>query len=339
MGVQHAAVSNPVHRRSNMIQGRCAKHGNRRAQRFSGYFASPLRYPGGKGRLGPWLSSVIEHNSLKGGWYVEPYAGGAGAALYLLLQNYVERIVINDADPLIYAFWRSVVYQTESFVQVIRETPVTMATRAWCQAVATNHKSHAQLEKGFAAFLLNRTSRSGILGGGVIGGKDQTGTYRLDARYQKQELISRMLAIGALRKRITVVGMDALDMLIDCSPGFPSKTLIYMDPPYYDKGSQLYLHHYQHGDHESIAHHASFIRHPLLVSYDDCSEVRRLYKGMTSAEFTLQYSTHLTRPVAKEVLFYSNLALPSAPVLTRGARLDANSVARRSSARAASATR
>lgn len=289
--------------------------------RFSGYFASPLRYPGGKGRLGPWLASVIDKNDLKGGWYVEPYAGGAGAALYLLLQGYVGHIVINDADPLIHAFWQSVVHESEAFAEMVRGTPVTMESRAHFQAMIANPQGYSTLELGFAAFFLNRTSRSGILTGGVIGGKEQAGTYKLDARYKADDLAARVRAVGAMRERITVLGMDALDLLLDCSPGFPAKTLIYLDPPYYVKGSQLYRNHYQHADHEAIAHCARLAVHPILITYDDAPEIHDLFRGMTSSHFSLQYSTHLARPMSSEVLFYANLELPTPPKLTRGARL------------------
>ncbi len=286
-----------------------------------GYFASPLRYPGGKGRLGPWLSTVIEKNDLRGGWYVEPFAGGAGAALYLLLEGYVEHIVINDADPLIHAFWQSVVSETAAFVDMICRTPVTMGSRARFQAVVANPEGHSTLELGFAAFFLNRTSRSGILAGGVIGGKEQAGAYKLDARYKTDDLIARVRAIGAKRERITVLGMDALDLLLDCSPGFPAKTLLYLDPPYYVKGSQLYRNFYQHADHAAIAHCAKLAGHPLLITYDDVPEIRELYRGVRSSDFSIQYSTHRARPVASEVLFYANLHLPAPPTLTRGAKL------------------
>ncbi len=289
--------------------------------RFSGFFGSPLRYPGGKGRLGPWLANVIETNDLKGGWYVEPYAGGAGAALYLLLHERVEHIVINDADPLIHAFWQSVVKNSAAFEAMIRETPVTMESRARLKDVVANPSGRSKLELGFAAFFLNRTSRSGILAGGVIGGKAQSGVYKLDARYGHEDLIARVRAIGALSNRITVLGMDALDLLLDCSQGFPSKSLVYLDPPYYVKGSQLYRNHYQHPDHESIAYCVQQAKYPLLISYDDCPEIRDLYHGMNSSTFSLQYSTHLTRPTANEIMFYANLTLPGPPKLTRGAQL------------------
>lgn len=292
-----------------------------KAVRSAGYFASPLRYPGGKGRLGPWLAQVIESNDLRGGWYVEPYAGGAGAALFLLLQGHVGHIVINDADPLIYSFWYSVVHQTEEFAELIQETPVTMESRAQFQAMAKRPQGHSTLELGFATFFLNRTSRSGILAGGVIGGKKQSGTYKLDARYKSNDLVARVRAIGAMRDHISVLGMDALDLLLDCSPGFPEKTLIYLDPPYYVKGSQLYRNHYQHADHEAIALCAHAADHPLLITYDRAPEILDLYQEMQSTSFSLQYSTHLSRPKTEEVLFYVNLDLPEAPTLTRGVKL------------------
>lgn len=190
-----------------------------KSNRFSGYFASPLRYPGGKGRLGPWLASVISGSGLNGGWYVEPYAGGAGAALYLLRENHVDSIVINDADPVIYAFWRSVVEDTSDFVDMIRTTPVTLEERARLQEIVIKPDQHSQLELGFAAFFLNRTSRSGILAGGVIGGKEQTGEYKLDARYKKDDLVARVLAIGALRSRITVSAVALAAMKSDIKVG------------------------------------------------------------------------------------------------------------------------
>lgn len=171
--------------------------------RFAGFFASPLRYPGGKGRLGPWLATVVEANGLKEGWYIEPYAGGAGAALYLLLQKHVEHIVINDADPLIHSFWWSVVNESAAFEAMIRETSVTMESRARFCAIVANPDQYSTLELGFAAFFLNRTSRSGILTGGVIGGKEQKGIYKLDARYIHEDLIARVRAIGGLRNPLT----------------------------------------------------------------------------------------------------------------------------------------
>lgn len=287
-----------------------------------GVFASPLRYPGGKGRMGPWLATLMRANGLKGGCYVEPYAGGAGAALFLLLQGHVGRIVINDADPAIYAFWDCVVNRTDAFARKISRTPVTMDTRLWAKQVLDQAQDHEPLDVGFSAFVLNRTSRSGILNGGVIGGKAQSGVYKLDARYNKGNLLARIRSIGALRERIQVYGLDALDFFNSVGERLPpKKSLIYLDPPYYVKGSQLYRNCYQHDDHVAVSEVVKELTRPVLVTYDDAPAIRKIYKGMSWTLFSLKYSTHLSRPLASEILFYKNLSLPMPPILTRGASL------------------
>lgn len=297
---------NPEHARSNT----------------GGAYATPLRYPGGKGRLGPWLAQVMQHNGIAGGWYVEPYAGGAGAALYLLTQGYVDHVVINDADPVIHAFWKAATERSDELVQKVRATPVTMETWEEQRAIVNSPNGRDTVEVGFAAFFLNRTNRSGILSAGVIGGKAQSGHWKLDARYNVESLCRRIVKVGTLSKQITVLCMDALDLLVDVAPGFPKTCLVYLDPPYYLKGSLLYRNHYRPGDHAAIAHCVATADYPVLITYDDCPEVRSLYRGLKSASFSLHYSTHQARVKTSEALFYRNLELPFEPRMTRGFQFD-----------------
>lgn len=287
----------------------------------SGNFLTPLRYPGGKGRLGPWLGKIIEANGLKGGWYVEPYAGGAGAALFLLAHDFVDRIVINDMDPVIHAFWLAVTMHTDEFIEKIRTTAVTLEERAKCQDLIRNPHRLSTIDLGFATFFLNRTSRSGILAGGVIGGKEQKGKYKLDARFNKENLIARIRLIGSMADRITVLGLDALELLTVQAKEFPVNTLIYLDPPYFIKGSQLYRNYYSAEDHAVIAESVKRLQFPALVTYDDCEEIRGIYQGVNFSNFQLHYSTHMARPNASEVLFYANLILPQPPEMTRAHHL------------------
>ena len=286
-----------------------------------GTFVSPLRYPGGKGRLGPWIASVMKENGLEGGCYVEPYAGGAGVAMYLLLRNHARRVVINDADPAVYAFWRTIVEDSDALIHEIESRPPTMETRMFAKDVLANMKAHTRAEVAFATFFLNRTSRSGILNGGVIGGKAQAGEYKLDARYNRSDLIARIQAIAAVRQHIQVHGLDAIDFLNKVSPKLPKKSLIYLDPPYYVKGSQLYRNCYEHDDHVAVADVAKGLAHPTLITYDDVPQIRKMYKGMKSTLLSLHYSTHMERPLTSEAMFYSGLKLPMPPTMTRGEQL------------------
>jgi DNA adenine methylase len=288
---------------------------------LGGAFVTPLRYPGGKGRLGPWLADLMHFNGISGGWYVEPYAGGAGAALFLLMQGHVDHIIINDVDPAIYSFWRAVTGANESLLSMIRNTPITMDTWERQREVLLHPEDFDYLQVGFAAFFLNRTNRSGILSAGVIGGRAQAGKWKLDARYVSADLISRIAAIGLLAPRITVLGIDAVELLTDVGPGLPEECLVYLDPPYYVKGSQLYRNHYGPDDHAEIARCVASAEYPVVVTYDDCQEVRDLYRGLGEVNFSLHYSTHSARPLANEVLYYKNLELPSDPRMTRGFQL------------------
>uniref|UniRef100_UPI00404B41F4 DNA adenine methylase n=1 Tax=Brachybacterium sp. GPGPB12 TaxID=3023517 RepID=UPI00404B41F4 len=62
-------------------------------------YLSPLRYPGGKARLAPYLARLITAQDPEPRQYAEPFAGGAGAALHLLHDGVVDRIHLNDLNP------------------------------------------------------------------------------------------------------------------------------------------------------------------------------------------------------------------------------------------------
>jgi DNA adenine methylase len=280
-------------------------------------FVTPLRYPGGKGRLGAWLATLLKHNGLERGLYVEPYAGGAGAAMYLLSNNYVDRIAINDLDPVVHAFWWAVLNDTARFTAMVLETSVTMDTWHQQREIIANAEGYDLTTLGFATFFLNRTNRSGMIKGGVIGGQKQTGKYLIDARYNKEGLANRISKIGALRDRIQLFNLDALELLAHPELELDDHSLIYLDPPYYEKGSQLYRNHYQPGDHQQIAQAVMEIRTPWLVTYDNCDEIKALYEAAHGVEFSLHYSTHMLRPKATEAMFYGNIELNTPPTLRR----------------------
>ena len=216
-------------------------------------FVSPLRYPGGKLKVVNYIKRLMEENDLCGGTYIEPYAGGANVALSLLLSKYAKRIKINDIDRSIYAFWHSALMETENLCRMIQDTDVTLETWERQHELQKNKMEVDLLELGFSTFFLNRTNRSGILNGGVIGGKAQTGKYKIDARYNKKDLIERIEVIAAQRNKIELTSMDAVAFLKRYKRSPAENTLCYLDPPYYVKGKDLYLNYYNDSDHQTIA--------------------------------------------------------------------------------------
>ncbi|MBD3654300.1 DNA adenine methylase [Kangiella sp.] len=283
-------------------------------------FQTPLRYPGGKARLGPWLAWLMRHNSISGGIYAEPYAGGAGAAFYLLNNQYVRSIFINDLDPVIHAFWWAVLNDTNELIRLIDSTPVDISSWQKQRDVLASHEEYSKTEVGFATFFLNRTNRSGILKAGVIGGINQDGNYKIDARYNKENLKQRILMIARHRKRINLTNLDALDFMSDVVPEFGNKSLVYFDPPYFNKGSQLYRNFYNPEDHKKIGQAVSQIQSPWLVTYDNCHPIKDIYSKHKMQEFSLIYSTNQARPRATEIMVYDHIELPSSPFLSRTSR-------------------
>lgn len=260
---------------------------------------SPLRYPGGKSKLGRFLSAVLHGNGHTRSVYVEPYAGGAGTALHLLFEEYVDRVVINDRDPRVQSFWWAVTHQTREFIDLVRTTPVTVDQWRQQRELYTRCDVDSRLRLGFATFFLNRTTRSGIVhNGGPIGGYDQTGKYKVDARYNSAELVRRVVRIGAYSDRIDVQGEDGQVLLARLSrdPDTARSAFVYLDPPYHSKGRDLYMNHFTSKQHESLA---AFLRDDpgfsWLLTYDDVEEVRRLYKGLPRFHFSLSYTAYKRR--------------------------------------------
>lgn len=269
----------------------------------SSFHFSPLRYPGGKTSLYPFFERVIRENRLQDLTYVEPFAGGAGAALALLLSNKIEKIVINDLDRAIFSFWKSAVYESERFIRKIHNVPITVPQ--WkLQKKVFDSANASEFDLGFATFFLNRTNVSGILEGGPIGGLDQSGKYKINARFNKTMLISRIRDIAARRDDISVFNEDGLSLIRRFLN--QENTFIYLDPPYYDKGASLYMNHYVKENHEALAKELN--RHPdayWLLTYDNKKEIRSLYPKRNIQAFTLHYNAYESRE-GKEILIRSD---------------------------------
>lgn len=271
----------------------------------SGRF-SPLRYPGGKGKLARFVADIIRANGLSDGLYVEPYAGGAAVAWELLLTGVVRRVAINDLSRPIYIFWKCVLDRTPELVELIRNTPVDVSNRERLKEVFKNAASADDLELAFATFFLNRTNRSGILNGGMIGGKAQAGEWKLDARYNKDELIDRIERIARQRRRITLTSLDAVKLLKKAAADWGPKTLVYLDPPYFDKGPDLYYNFYRHDDHAGVAQAVQKLRDvPWIVSYDDTGPIHQLYDPASWLQYTIGYSAR-SRVRGREAMFFSS---------------------------------
>ncbi len=275
-------------------------------------YYSPLRYPGGKGKLFQFVKDLIVHNGLDGGSYSEPYAGGASIALGLLIEDYVSEIYINDFDKSIYSFWCAILRKPDEFIRRIWDTPVTTDEWRKQKDIQANKNDYDYLDLGFSTFFLNRTNRSGVLKAGVIGGNDQTGNYKIDARYNKEELVRRINTIANHAGSIKIYRQDALKFITHTIPKKETKGLVFLDPPYYAQGKKLYTSFYDHNDHVKVAD--AIKKSPLkhwIVTYDNAEAINEIYDLKNKVVYNLRYSVSHSSPKGSEVLFYSkHIKLP-----------------------------
>jgi len=265
---------------------------------------TPLRYPGGKKRLSCFMGTLIKENNLQECVYVEPFAGGCGLALDLLDKGLVTELYLNDIEAGIASFWNLVLNHCEEFCEKIQATEVSI-TEWLRQKELVN--SQDPVEKGFATFFLNRTNRSGILKAGPIGGKEQKGKWKLDCRFNKEDLISRIRAVSSQRDRIRFSNLDASVFLEELLSAPSGKMLLNLDPPYFVKGKGLYLNHYNPEDHKKIAERMKAIKTiPWVVSYDNHEFIRSIYSGCPSLTYSLAYSAHY-HTSGEEIIFFGNL--------------------------------
>ncbi|WP_330948910.1 DNA adenine methylase [Virgibacillus sp. MG-45] len=264
---------------------------------------SPLRYPGGKNKTYSYIKHLVDINDIS--TYIEPFAGGSAVALRLLINNDVKNIIINDFDRSVYVFWKVLVNNPEELINRITNTDITMDEWYKQKEIQLNTSKADDVSLAFSTLFLNRTNRSGIIKAGVIGGKNQNGHYKMDCRFNKQEIINRIRLISSFSKRIKVTNMDAIDF-IDYEIRHTRKSLTFFDPPYYHKGPDLYTNFYSHEDHVKLS---KVIKQQMknrywILTYDIAEEIEKLYHQYEYNKYYLNYS--IAKPTkGQEFIFFS----------------------------------
>ena len=272
---------------------------------------SPLRYPGGKSKLAPFMNMILNKLDLVGGTYIEPFAGGAGIAIELLLTDQVNHIVINDYDKSIASFWNAVVNDNAHFIDKLNKIDITL--EEWYrQKEILCSASNMSFDLGFATFFMNRTNRSGILNGGPIGGYEQDGNWKIDARFNKKDLANRIYAIGKRKRDISVYNKDVNSFIKNYAPKYEERALIYFDPPYFEKGKELYMNFFSYNDHKRIEEAIKeSVKCKWIVTYDDVKEITDIYDGYLIKKYDLSYSAASKRVASELMIFPDSTTCPT----------------------------
>jgi len=253
---------------------------------------SPLRYPGGKFKIYNRVKKIIETNTLGNKSYVEPFAGGFAIGLKLLHDKVVETAILNDLDPHIYNFWHTILYHTDEFISMMESSSITINERKRQKEIYDDVNA-TQIEDGFATFFLNRVNFSGVITGGPIGGFNQTGKYKLNCRFNKDEIKKKIRQISLFRNRIELYNHDANKLIAEQLREKIQDCFFYLDPPYVKKGHKLYANYFEEEDHRvlknTIAEHLK--NSYWIVTYDDCELVRDIYEDYNIISYNILHST------------------------------------------------
>lgn len=274
-------------------------------------FLSPLRYPGGKSKISSFIEDLILLNNLEGCTLYELYAGGAGASLNLLFSNICDKIVLNDLDRHIYSFWHSILNESEGFLRLVNDTEINITNWDNQRHIYENHTLFSLLEVGFSTFFLNRSNRSGILyKAGPIGGRNQTGKYKIDVRFNKVDLTRRILKIAELRGKIEIHSNESILMLKEIFSR-SEKQFIFLDPPYYVQGEHLYLNFYDDSNHVALC---DILKENAnknwFLTYDNCDRINELYRRLRRSELSMSYTLQSKRKAKEVMVFSDKLYLP-----------------------------
>ena len=274
---------------------------------------SPLRYPGGKGKFYNNIIKIFNDNNIERPIYCEAFAGGAGLALLLLKNNIVDKLILNDIDKSIYCFWKSILDFNKEFCEMIKLVNIDLAEREIQKKIQKDKdilnltKKSDILKLGFSTFFLNRVNRSGIIRAGVIGGIEQNGNYKIDCRFNKKNLIERIKEINKYKKKIEFYNLDAIDFLKKIEK--KKKIFIFFDPPYYDKGHELYTNFYNKNDHIKLAKCISSLKQNWIITYDNTDEIRKIYSDFQIKEFDILYSLEKKRKEKEILICKKNLII------------------------------
>lgn len=273
-------------------------------------FRSPLRYPGGKALMAPFIAEILTVNNMHNVRYIEPYAGGAGAALNLLLSNAVDTIQINDANVGIFSFWYYLLSEPNRFIDYVERMPISIEQWQIEHKIVLDENTPS-LELGVATFYLSRTNRSGVISAGPIGGnsleKQAKAEYKIDCRFNRKELIARLRTIVSYKDRIIVTQEDALKLLKKLDP---LNAFVYLDPPYYVKGKSLYMNHYHCAEHKELSDLLYNAQFPWLLSYDDVNEIRSMYRMLELYNFQLPYTVNRVKKGMELMTHSRDIKLP-----------------------------
>jgi len=274
---------------------------------------TPLRYPGGKTWLLPYVMEYLRFHNIQLGTIIEPFAGSASISIGLLKRGLADKAYLSESDPLLVAFWRTVFNNNSEFLEAVRSLEISMETWYDFRKYLARDASlkYREIELALAFLFYNRTNYSGIIKAGPIGGRRQLSENKLQCRFNVTGIIRKIQALSDLGDKVKIELYDGIEFLRKIGRMYEDDPIfIYVDPPYYKAGKVLYRDYFTDKQHEELADVLDNItEYPWLVSYDDSEFIRKLYsKSHLQYVYTDYQAGNLKRGM-KELLL-SNFRIP-----------------------------
>jgi DNA adenine methylase len=270
---------------------------------------SPLRYPGGKAFLCDYMEHFLKYNDLRPKLFVEPFAGGASVALFLLGKGLVDKIALYDINPLIASFWLTVFNDGAWLRKKVRNAEITLDEWVRLHDLRLgDHRANA-----WKCLFLNRTSFSGILSlkAGPLGGKSQRSQFKIGCRFYRNTILERLKALweyrGCVEKTEASGWQDTLAHYAEFPQAQKKDLFLYLDPPFFHKAERLYNYYFKPEDHEAVISRLAKTKIPWLLSYDHCPEALALLRKyhLSYRLISVRYSpslNHHQRDIKKEIV-------------------------------------
>jgi DNA adenine methylase len=248
-----------------------------------------FRYPGGKSKVRREIVDVISKTLGNNGIteYCEPFAGGLAIGLEFLKQNpHIESIGINDKDVGVAALWTSVIRLPGVLKRYVRDfiPSVEAFDQYKHELLATDVIPATDAEialLGFKKLAIHQISYSGLgtKSGGPLGGRDQKSNYKIDCRWSPDYICKQIDKLNIFLGEFEVRNGGCTSLDFEQVLAYQEKpAILYLDPPYYDKGGELYQCSFSTKDHQRLANILKKSSHQWVLSYDDCPEIRSIYE-------------------------------------------------------------
>ena len=229
---------------------------------------SPFRYPGGKFYARRFILDLVPKHA----YYCEPFAGGASI---FFAKEKAEVSILNDLDSEVINTLVHIRDNVEDLIELLQGIRATKQNHAFYK---NSYQPKNNLERAFRWYYLNRTSYSGIM-------RPENCYWGFGEKYsmRPENWPPHLRTVSDKLQGVELISYD-FEKVID---SMPDGSFIFVDPPYYNADQQkFYSCTFAEEDHVRLS--ACLRRHSdrllFLLTYDDHSDVRELYKWVKAID-------------------------------------------------------